>query len=368
MEMEQKMEKELEGLNLARLKSCMRRAEEGGELTIGFFGGSITQGCCASVHEKSYAYRVFQWWRDTFPQAECCYVNGGIGGTSSHFGVSRVISDMLMYQPDIVTVDFSVNDSADEFSEETFEGLIRKLLTWDSKPAVMILNNICYDTGVTAQDYHNEVGARYQLPCISMRDTLYQRMKEGQYTGKEITEDYLHPNDRGHELVAAEIIRLLEKVKACMWEDETEDPLPGPVTENAYEHAKRLTIRECTPKLTGFRADHREKEGHLDTFKNGWIGKKAGDKIRFETEASCIAVQYRKTVSRPALRARLILDGDAGNPVILDGNFELDWGDCLYLEPVLHHGKKGMHRVEIEILDDGIADATPFYLLSLIVA
>ena len=42
-------------VNFARLKSCMRRARQGGELTIGFFGGSITQDCAASVHENCYA-------------------------------------------------------------------------------------------------------------------------------------------------------------------------------------------------------------------------------------------------------------------------------------------------------------------------
>ena len=123
---------------MARLKNCMRRAEKGEELTIGFFGGSITQDCAASVHEKSYAYRVFEWWEKTFPKAEFHYVNGGIGGTTSHFGAARVVSDMLMYQPDMAVVDFSVNDEAEEFFQETYEGVIRKLLTWKSKPAVLI--------------------------------------------------------------------------------------------------------------------------------------------------------------------------------------------------------------------------------------
>ena len=45
--------------NLARLKECMRRAEMGEELTIGFLGGSITQGSLATEHENTYAYRVF---------------------------------------------------------------------------------------------------------------------------------------------------------------------------------------------------------------------------------------------------------------------------------------------------------------------
>ena len=46
----------------------MCRAEKGEKLTIGFFGGSITQGCLATEHEKAFSYRVFQWWKDTFPQ------------------------------------------------------------------------------------------------------------------------------------------------------------------------------------------------------------------------------------------------------------------------------------------------------------
>ena len=97
-------------VDLTRLKNCMRRAMKGEKLTIGFFGGSITQGCLAAEHERAYSYRVFQWWKDTFPQAEISYVNGGIGGTTSYFGVSRIWQDLLMYQPDVVVVDFSVND------------------------------------------------------------------------------------------------------------------------------------------------------------------------------------------------------------------------------------------------------------------
>ena len=191
-------------------------------------------------------------------------------------------------------------------------------------------------------------------------------MQEGIYTREKLTPDGLHPNDKGHELVAAEIISFLEQVKEKKEEVEVESILPVPLTANSYENAKRLTIREISPELLGFRADAREKTGHLDFFKNGWIGKWPGDKIIFKTEASCIAVQYRKTVKQLACRAKLTLDGDMENVRILDGNFEENWGDCLYLEPVLHHGENKMHTVEIEIINDETEDATPFYLLSLI--
>ena len=355
-------------VNLSRLKNCMARAMKGEELTSGFLGGSITQGSLATEHENTYAYLVFTWWKETFPKAQFHYVNGGIGGTTSHYGVSRAVTDVLMYQPDFVVVDFSVNDEADEFFQETYEGVIRKLLQWKSKPAVVLLNNVYYDTGKNAQEYHNAVGAWYQLPHVSMKDTVYQEMIQGKYTREELTPDGLHPNDKGHGLLAEKIIAFLEEVRSHVTEAEDEKCIPRPMTENAYENARRLTIREISPELAGFRADTEEKTGHLDHFKNGWIGKKPGDRITFEVEASCIAVQYRKTIHKPALRARLVLDGKERESVLLDANFDEDWGDCLYLEPVLHHGEMKRHTIEIEILPDENQEITPFYLMSLIVA
>lgn len=354
--------------NLARLKKCMQKAIAGNELTVGFLGGSITQGSLASKPQNTYAYRVFSWWVQTFPTARFHYVNAGIGGTTSHYGVSRVEADLLSYQPDFVIVDFSVNDEADKFYQETYEGVVRRILTCPSKPAVVLLNNVIYSTGANAQSFHNAVGTWYQLPYISMKDTLYQKIVAGIYRKEEITSDDIHPNDKGHQLVAAELIGFLETVQLHMEEAEEENEIPKPMTADAYENAIRLTSREISPILTGFRTDTEEKTGYLDHFKYGWIGQESGDRISFEIEASCIAVQYRKSVKKPALCAILTLDGDTAHSVRLDGNFEEDWGDCLYLEPVLHHGKRKTHTIEIEILPSQAKKAIPFYLMALIVA
>lgn len=356
---------EMEQACLARIKSCMRRARQGGELTLGFFGGSITQDCAATAHEKGYAYRVFEWWRRAFPSARLHYVNAGIGGTASLFGAARAADDLLMYRPDFVVVDFSVNDVGNRLCRESYEGVLRRILSWPSSPAALLLNNIYYDTGATEEDCHNELGDWYGLPHVSVRDTVYRRMREGEFSRDALTADGLHPNDRGHALIAEEIISFLEGVREKMDEREEDRPLPAPLTANAYEHARRLTIREASPALCGFRADPAEKTGHLDCFKNGWIGQKPGDSIRFEVEASCIAVQYRRTVRRPALAAELVLDGDAAHPVRLDGAFDEDWGDCLALEPILHHGGRQTHTVTVTVTG---GEGTPFYLLSLIIA
>ena len=366
---------------MTRLKNLMKRAANGESLVIGFLGGSITQGSLSSTPKTCYAYLVYEWWKKSFPNAAFSFVNGGIGGTTSHYGGARAWKDVLCYRPDIVTVDFSVNDDANEFFEETYEGMLRRLLTAPSDPAVVVLNNVFYDTGKNAQDYHNRIADHYGIPHVSIKDTVYPDVESGKIVRADITPDNLHPNDNGHRLVADEICKLLDSIKAEMEEEtiageniegkstktEASVLLPAPLTENAYEHSRLIQIQDNEAILDGFLVDPIEKKGMLDIFKNGWTAAHTNDKISFEIECSCLAVQYRKSVQQPVPKAKAVIDGDEAHAVILDGNFTEDWGDCLYLEPLLHHAEKKVHRIEI-IVTDAKDIVRPFYLVSLIVS
>ena len=119
--------------NWYRIKECMKKAKQGDKLTVGFLGGSITQGSLSSTPETCYAYLVYDWWKKKFPQAEVIFINGGIGGTTSQFGVSRVKDHVLKYEPDFVLTEFAVNDDNTEFFMETYEGLVRKILSDECK-------------------------------------------------------------------------------------------------------------------------------------------------------------------------------------------------------------------------------------------
>lgn len=366
---------------MTRLKNLMKRAANGESLVIVFLGGSITQGSLSSTPKTCYAYLVYEWWKKSFPNAAFSFVNGGIGGTTSHYGGARAWKDVLCYRPDIVTVDFSVNDDANEFFEETYEGTLRRLLAAPSSPAVVVLNNVFYDTGKNAQDYHNRIADHYGIPHVSIKDTVYPDVESGKIVRADITPDNLHPNDKGHRLVADEICKLLDSIKAEVEEEtiageniegkstktEASVLLPAPLTENAYEHSRLIQIQDNEAILDGFLVDPIEKKGMLDIFKNGWTAAHTNDKISFEIECSCLAVQYRKSVQQPVPKAKAVIDGDEAHAVILDGNFTEDWGDCLYLEPLLHHAEKKVHRIEITITDAKDI-VRPFYLVSLIVS
>ena len=97
----------------------MNKAADGEPVTIACIGGSITQGTISSGEDdsalafrKCYADIFFQWWEDSYPDTEFTFINAGIGATDSYLGVHRVRQDVLDADPDLVLVEFSVNDGA----------------------------------------------------------------------------------------------------------------------------------------------------------------------------------------------------------------------------------------------------------------
>ncbi|MGM9603440.1 MAG: SGNH/GDSL hydrolase family protein [Faecousia sp.] len=344
------------------IQKVMERAAGGESIAIGFLGGSITQGSLASRQENCYASRVFKWWSNQFPNVQ--FVNAGIGGTTSQFGDARVEEDLLQYGPDLIFVEFSVNDDGTPFFRETYEGLVRRILR--SGAAVMLIHNVRYDNMASAEDIHLEIGKHYDLPCVSMRSTIYPEVAAGRIPNRQITPDDLHPNDAGHELVASVIICFLEKIRTAQPLDEKPPAIPIPLTENQYESSVRYQNHNSSPVLEGFVPDNTPQEHITQMFRRGFTAWHSGDRITFQVEGTGVAVQYRKSVRKPAPIAKVVVDDCQETATLLDANFAEDWGDCLYIDTVLFHGEKKLHKVEITIVEAHRDDAVPFYLVSVI--
>lgn len=364
--------------NLYRIKRVMRKAMRGEAVTVGFLGGSITQGCLSSVPETCYAYLVYQWWCGRFPDAQVKYVNAGIGGTTSQFGVARADSDLLSYNVDFTVVEFSVNDEDDAHFLETYEGLIRRLYGHKTAPAVLIVNSVRYDNGVNAQTQHVKIGKAYGIPCVSMKPTLYEKVLDGTYTSRLVTADDLHPNDTGHALMAEVITNFLDRVyqeilsegaQASLQEKDIDIADMTPLSENAYEDSVRYQNGNCEGVLAlndGFVPDTRPQTDIREIFRHGWTADREGARIGFDITGTCIGVQYRKSVVQPTCIARAVIDGDTDSAKVLDGNFDETWGDSLWLDTLAEHLPYGKHHVEIAITEAHETDKVPFYLVSLI--
>ncbi|MCK9191084.1 MAG: SGNH/GDSL hydrolase family protein [Sphaerochaetaceae bacterium] len=338
---------------------------------IAFIGGSITAGSVASSDELCYAHLVYEGLCKLLGQSsdEVRYINAGIGGTTSQFGAARVASDVLQYKPDLVFVEFSVNDDDSYFFLECYEGLIRQIMLDENKPKIVLIHNLFYDTGANAQRIHKFLGDYYGLLCISIRDYIYPRLQNGVLNVNDLTSDMLHPNDMGHRLVSDIII---DELKKYVDENDGFNKIPDAVvnkaiTSNNYESVKYWNALNSNPKLEGFKVDSAEKLSVQDVFKKGFIGRKNGDKISFELKSTkSIAIQYRKTINRPAPVARASVDGIEIYTVELDGNFEEEWGDCLYIQTLPFPLSEGNHKLEIEIISDDSNLVSDFYLTSIL--
>lgn len=383
--------------------NVMKWAAEGEQITIGFIGGSITQGAVVSDEALCYAARVFKWWKDSFPEAKVRYVNAGIGATTSQFGVARVSDDLLKYDPDFVIVEYSVNDNDElldgssegsgeqmhcdrnDLFRETYEGLIRRILSHKNRsgsaPAILIVNSVKYDNGRNFEEVHAEIGRHYRIPCISMKECIYDKfmaapdgrliLADGRNIRiNDITDDMLHPNDLGHGIVAGHITDYLNDLKAksdntgFKGSEQQQQQLPPALTFNMYEDVRRYNRLNVNPVLngfteddapvmepfginTGFDEDDSLKPGDdpvlssevRDVFKNGWRAAREGDSITFKFAGSELALMYRKSVNKPAPVAYAVIDGDEENRIRLDANFDEDWGDKAYMATLMYHGR-----------------------------
>ena len=182
--------------NTERLHRVIDKARSGETVTIAYLGGSITEGALASPQATGcYASLSAHHFADTYmpDPAKLNYINAGISGTPSLLGITRLEADVLQHQPDLVFVEFAVNDSGDPLSQGVYESLLRKLLSSETEPAVILIFTVL-SGGHSGQEYMAKLGAHYQLGMISVKDAIWPEIEAGRMAWSDYSAEYVHPN------------------------------------------------------------------------------------------------------------------------------------------------------------------------------
>lgn len=347
--------------NLGRLAAAMRKASRGEEITVGVIGGSITQGSSTSSEDQSYAQRFHRWWVAAFPNTKINYVNAGIGATTSYLGVHRVDRDLLQYNPDVVVVEFSVNDSSSMFFKKTYEDLILKILNTDNNPAVISLFMTMED-GTSAQKMHDGIGFLYQLPRISYGNVVLAEIQKGTYTWQDISPDNIHPNDMGHSIAGELLWRYLNSVY------EQVNTIVSPVEPISVDPFGDLAYIEGTfydhSNITPVEIASYEIGSGVWKFPNNWISKTGEGSIVFEVEAMNVGILFQRTTNGLSGQFEVYVDGEYCRT--LDGNFKDGWGDFSESIEVFRSDEKKVRRIEIKKASDSIGDQ--FNLIGLLIS
>lgn len=333
--------------NTARLANVMDKAKKGEEVTIVTIGGSITQGSSASNDGDAYANLLVEWWLAAFPEnKKIDFYNAGIGATDSYIGVHRVQEDVLSHNPDLVVVEFSVNDTRENINSISYENLVRRLLSSDNNPAVILLF-MTEEDGTNFQSIHSKTGFAYDLPMISYKNAVLPEIKSGNFTWQDISPDDIHPNTKGHgiigELLGAYLNSILYKIDSL---DKNATPFNHePIAEDVYINGTILNSNNFEPiKYGSF-----EKADISYQFPSNWTTSSGEDSIIFEVEASNIGIMYYKTVDGLSGTYHVFIDGKLKGT--LNGDFSGGWGNFTESIEVFKGNNKEKHKIEIKKVD-----------------
>jgi len=194
--------------NNARMKAAIAKAGRGEDVYIAYIGGSITEGANSSDPESSWAYLSYKAFRDRYAPAtpdKVHFVNAGMSGTPSTLGMIRYERDVVApigRDPDVLFVEFAVNDGDDPTQGAAYESLVLKALKAENKPAVVLMFSV-FKSRWNLQDRLAPVGALYGLPMISGKDALVGELEAERIAEDTFFSDIYHPGDWGHELMAA---------------------------------------------------------------------------------------------------------------------------------------------------------------------
>lgn len=226
--------------NTCRLNAIMDRAEQGEDITIGYIGGSITEGYSAGAQSPDcYASLSAAAFQTTYLKGGTVTCqNNGLSGTPSVLGNLRASTELLATDPDIILIEFAVNDGGDYQYIVAYESLVRACLAQENQPAVILLFTYM-ENGHTCQENQQKIGEYYDLGMISVRDALVPELESGRMTWDTYSDDDVHPNIAGHALLAEYIARYFEKASAK--KAETSYTIPAETLEpKLYENAALL--------------------------------------------------------------------------------------------------------------------------------
>jgi len=190
-----------------------RRAQAGEQLTVGFFGASLTWGANATDPQlTSYRALVGQRLADAYPKARFRFYDAAIGGTTSIVGAFRLERDVLRRNPDLVFLDFIANDGAWSKDPETlasYESLLRRLILEAHVPVIPVIFPFKWEVEVGTVD-----GMSRREDCLALANAYgtgagdaillgQERVKGKQATIEQYWPvDGSHPCDVGYAMFA----------------------------------------------------------------------------------------------------------------------------------------------------------------------
>ena len=189
--------------------------QNGCDVTIVAFGDSITAG---------YAVRrgFPTFWKDMlvqkYPDVRIEIINSGISGDTTMDGLARLDWAVLSYEPDLVTINFGINDCVFGLGLEEFEAnLVEMIRRIRAGPAseILLLSSQPLETppyNRRVLDYYRaieRVAKEMDEGFVDVYGAWMERVRQGMPLSTLIIPGLDHPNEVGYRIIAEELMKLI---------------------------------------------------------------------------------------------------------------------------------------------------------------
>lgn len=326
------------------------------KLNVLYYGGSVTWGS-SSTEGNSWASRITKWLKETYSDANINSTNAALGGTSVYFGCFRAETDLLPYKPDLLFIEFAVNDKYEGmlYSESAYylEMLIKKVSAKYPQTDIVVL--LITDKGKLGgkfenSDAHKAVADHYGIPCIDVGAALAKKIEKENGKWEDYIADYVHPNDAGHGEYASCII---DTIKPML--DVTAKTLKNHVmpTEDFVVGGINMNCKVLTAEDVKRNGGWKKGKEQVRKYTSYLYPSKRGDKLKIEFEGASFGV-YLTTAKGNTVVATI--DGKERDYIVMpdtEGEHE---------KLVFDNLTKGKHTVEIEYVSSNEFKIFAFFI------
>ena len=272
--------------NLGRLAKAVKKAKSGKTAKFVFYGnGSNTANNHEYAAVGSDYVELFEEWF-TVNYGPCEVYKQGSDGLQSSTALLKVEHDVLRFEPDVVFLDFAVQDNLANSAGNAmaYDKIIRRILESKSSPAVVALMLTGAEQSSYSQNPQNSnpfasassaqkvIAKYYNIPVVDFEYAVWENMPElveettkteiPLLSWKNIAKYNIMLNDDGHKILSGAVTNLINvvnsKLNKVLAEKEYVYPSEGyyPDKTNEYKAYSFINVGDIADKkLKGYSFD-----------------------------------------------------------------------------------------------------------------
>ncbi|MCX7770300.1 MAG: SGNH/GDSL hydrolase family protein [Proteobacteria bacterium] len=196
---------------LERVKEKLRKGEK---IVFVAFGDSITEGYGV---EEGWPEKLVKELKSKYPNSEIELINKGKAGDTIEESLCRFEADVLSYEPDLVTINFGINDAMNGVNLSDFEKQLKELIQTiknkTNSDIIVISSEVLEDetADATARKYYDKlqkVSREEKVAFVDIHRIWQQKLRSGVDLSSLLIPGLDHPNEEGYKIFAKAISEL----------------------------------------------------------------------------------------------------------------------------------------------------------------